>query len=90
VDDRYLEICRRAILEVTGREYPNLKMSDRLTGDLGLESIDVLELIFVLERITGKRLSIENLMSNSQTPNGRFSEIQIEAVISTLEKIVAT
>lgn len=86
----YLEICRKAVEEVTGRKHPGMTPTDKLVGDLGLESIDVLEFIFVLERVVEKRIPIELLMSTSGAPNGRFSEVQMDAVILVLLKLEST
>lgn len=58
-----------------------------LTGDLGLESIDVVDLFFEIEQATGIVVELNLLIGEMRGTRGRrFEEITIQDVVDYLDK----
>lgn len=57
-----------------------------LTRDLGLESIDIVDLFFELEQATGTVVEINQLLSQAQAKSSgrRFEDISIQDVVDFL------
>jgi acyl carrier protein len=56
-DEALLEGLKVCLEETLGREIDSLSPAKRLVGDLGLDSLDLLDLIFRLERRFGVRIN---------------------------------
>ncbi|MBX3169466.1 MAG: hypothetical protein KF760_18845 [Candidatus Eremiobacteraeota bacterium] len=57
-----------------------------LTRDLGLESIDIVDLFFEIEQATGTTIEINQLLSQAQAKSSgrRFEDISIQDVVDFL------
>ncbi len=57
-----------------------------LTRDLGLESIDIVDLFFEIEQATGTTIEINQLLSQAQARSSgrRFEDISIQDVVDFL------
>lgn len=61
--------------------------SSSLTRDLGLESIDIVDLFFEIEQATGKVIELNQLLSQGQTRQGRrFEDISVQDIIDFLAR----
>ncbi|MDR1049814.1 MAG: acyl carrier protein [Deltaproteobacteria bacterium] len=56
-EGQIFEGLKKSLEDGLGRQLPDLRQSDRLIPDLGLDSLDMLDLVFRLERMFGVRLS---------------------------------
>ncbi len=58
----------------------------RLRADLGVQSIDIIDFIFVLEKSVGISIDLEDFFAFvSARSNGRMTEIVVSEVVSYLE-----
>jgi len=58
-----------------------------LTRDLGLESIDIVDLFFEIEQATGKVIELNQLLSQGQARTGRrFEDISVQDIIDFLAR----
>jgi acyl carrier protein len=81
-DQEIFEGFRQCLEEGLGRPMPGLKRDQRLVGDLGLDSLDLLDLVFRLERRFKARINpreFENrvkiaLADAPLVENGRYTE----------------
>jgi acyl carrier protein len=61
-----LERTKKVIAECLGRDLEQVRAESRLVSDLGAESIDLLELVFLLEREFGIRVKTEELIPDER------------------------
>jgi acyl carrier protein len=85
----YLSIVRAAVAEALGIDVDEVKPTATIVGDLGAESIDLLDLLFRVERGTGLRIQAGEIADLLQ---GGLSDEEFEGeggVITTvgLEKL---
>lgn len=71
---------------VLGRSL-DLKLTDTLVNGLGMESIDVVDFIFELERTFEIEISMKSFVESSMATGARkFMEISVQDVVNFLEK----
>ena len=81
--------CEEAVyaaLETVKNVPRSASIDSSLTRDLGLESIDIVDLFFEIEQSTGTVIEINQLLSQAQaTSSGRrFEDISIQDVVDFL------
>lgn len=63
-----------------------IRPETRLRADLGVQSIDIIDFIFVLEKSAGVSIDLEDFFTFVSTrSNGRMTEIVVSEVVSYLE-----
>ncbi len=65
--DKVAGLVIAAIANQTGSNAADLKLDQELVNDLGLDSIDAVELLVILERQAGVILEIDNQVENLVT-----------------------
>jgi acyl carrier protein len=55
-----------------------------LTKDLGLESIDVVDLFFEIEQATGKSVELSQLVNRDGSTGRRFEDVTLQDVVTHL------
>lgn len=74
-----------AALEIV-KDVPRTSPSESsLTRDLGLESIDIVDLFFEIEQATGTVIELNQVLGQAQSKQGRrFEDISIQDIIDYL------
>lgn len=66
----------------------NINSETKIIEDLGLESIDFVDFIFELEKLTGNHIDMVKLsVSLSQGTNKRFREVKVKDLAAYLETL---
>jgi len=61
--------------------------SSSLTRDLGLESIDIVDLFFEIEQATGVVIEMNQILAQGQSAQGRrFEDISVQDIIDFLDR----
>ncbi|KAA2262696.1 acyl carrier protein [Solihabitans fulvus] len=73
-DNNYLPAVQDAVVEALGLETEEVTPDSTLTGDLGAESIDLLDILFRIERATGAKIQASDLADHIQggIPDAEF------------------
>lgn len=77
------EVVYAALASVKGVS-PEAPPTSSLTKDLGLESIDVVDLFFEIEQACGIVVELNQVISHSQGKARRFDEITVEDLVAYL------
>jgi acyl carrier protein len=65
-EEETLTAVRDAVCDALGLEADEVTPSSTITGELGAESIDLLDILFRIERLTGTRIQAGDLASHIQ------------------------
>lgn len=66
---------------------PDAAPDSSLTRDLGLESIDIVDLFFEIEQSTGVVIELNQILSQSSSRSGRrFEDISIQDLVDFLSQ----
>jgi fatty-acyl-CoA synthase len=87
VDNQVLDIIARLVSELTGGAAPRPSLDDSLDRDLGISSLERVELLLRLERTFGVRLP-DSVMAGAATPGDLVAAI-LHAAPATAEAIPA-
>jgi acyl carrier protein len=69
-DTALLEGLKECLEETLGRRLPDLSETERLVGDLGLDSLDLLDLVFRLEKRFKVRINLKGFEARTQQALG--------------------
>jgi acyl carrier protein len=69
-DKELLDGLKECLEETLGRRLPDLSETQRLVGDLGLDSLDMLDLVFRLEKRFKVRINIKGFEAGAQQALG--------------------
>lgn len=86
MSESHFEGVKKAAESVLGRKI-DMKASDTLLGDLGMESIDVVDFVFEIERTFGVEIVMKSLVDMSIREGGRrFVDLSIQDVLNYLNQ----
>lgn len=78
----------KALQSICGKNANQINSETKIMEDLGLESIDFVDFVFELERVSGVQIDITQLSIQLSSKTGRrFREINVGAVAEYLEKL---
>ncbi len=88
-EDRILDVVRTAVAEAMFVDKDEVQPDTTLFVDLGAESIDVLDILFRIERQTGVKIEIEDLSRNIQggMPDDEFFDSEGKVTSAGLERL---
>ncbi|MDR1658565.1 MAG: phosphopantetheine-binding protein [Deltaproteobacteria bacterium] len=69
-DNTLFDGLRECLEETLGRRLPDLCQTQRLVGDLGLDSLDLLDLVFRLEKRFSVRINLKGFEARTQQALG--------------------
>lgn len=87
--DELLGTIQRAIRDVLNNQNLNVKMESKLIGDLGLESIDLLDLSSELEQTIGKELDFKEVADFVKKRSGGSADMNTASVKDLTDFIMA-
>lgn len=87
--DELLGTIQQAIRDVLNNQNLNVKMENKLIGDLGLESIDLLDLSSELEQSIGKELDFKEVAEFVKKRSGGSADMKSASVKDLTDFIIA-
>jgi acyl carrier protein len=85
---KIIENISTALSTVSGKEIISLDENMFLKNDFNLESIDVVDFIYELEKVSDLEIDIEQLFeTKGNRESERSNDLQIVAIIDYIEKI---
>ncbi|MGZ3692964.1 MAG: acyl carrier protein [Bdellovibrionota bacterium] len=78
------ESVRLALSQVTGND--NIECQSFLKKDLGITSIDIIDLFFEIERSLGKKLNVRHLFLTSSLGELGKNDMRVKEFIEYLER----
>lgn len=87
--DELLVTIQQAIRDVLNNQTLNVKMDNKLIGDLGLESIDLLDLSSELEQSIGKELDFKEVAEFVKKRSGGSADMKSASVKDLTDFIMA-
>jgi acyl carrier protein len=86
--DSTFEIVERSIKAVLNVKSEEITPSTSLIGDLGAESIDLLDLSCELEKLTGKELEFRKILQRKrQESNDQSVDITVQDIMGCLDRM---
>ena len=87
--DELLGTIQQAIRDVLNNQSLNVKLENKLIGDLGLESIDLLDLSSELEQSIGKELDFKEVAELVKKRSGGSADMKSASVQDLTDFIMA-
>lgn len=80
----------KAVSQVLNTKPGEIQMESKFRGDLGAESIDMIDISFEIEKATGKELDFKQIVAQlQQTQGSEVKDLKISDLVTYLQKMDA-
>lgn len=80
----------KAVSNVLNTKAGEITMDSKFRGDLGAESIDMIDISFEIEKATGKELDFKQIVAQlQQTQGNEVKDLKISDLVTYLQKMDA-
>lgn len=80
----------KAVSQVLNTKPGEITMESKFRGDLGAESIDMIDISFEIEKTTGKELDFKQIVASlQQTQGSEVKDLKISDLVTYLQKMDA-
>ncbi len=80
----------KAVSQVLNTKAGEITMESKFRGDLGAESIDMIDISFEIEKTTGKELDFKQIVASLQQSQGsEVKDLKIGDLVTYLQKMDA-